>query len=63
MWRLVGSAWLALVVYDLLALGGFATVRRSVADFPKRRRTCDEEAVRRVCRAVDEACVWYVKRA
>lgn len=60
---LTSSAWLGLVAFDLALLAGFARVH----DWVRRRRP----ALRRqgssltlddIIWAVDEACVWYVKR-
>ena len=57
------QAWLALVVFDLLLLAGFARVHGSLRRLranPRRRSrmTADD-----IVWSVDEACVWYVKRA
>ncbi len=58
---LVVQAWAALVAFDLARLGRFTRVHErlrhcSVSARPKPIETTD------VIWAVDEACVWYVKR-
>jgi hypothetical protein len=61
---LTAKAWLALLAFDVARLGGFARVHARIracavrARGPKEVRDVDE-----VIWAVDEACVWYVKRA
>ena len=56
------QAWLGLLVFDLVLLAGFARVH----DWLKRRRPRSRRALHStpddVVWAVDEACVWYVKR-
>lgn len=52
-----------LLLFDVIAKTGFASVhaftrRRHVA-----RRTAGTEVTARVCWAVEEACIWYFKRA
>lgn len=60
---LVVEAFGSLLLFDLLSLGGFAVVH----DFTRRRliaeRTPGSEVTARVCQAVEEACIWYFKRA
>lgn len=60
---LVVEAWLALVFFDVLASRGFARVHTFTRRRPVAARPPDAATLRRVCWAVDEACVWYVKRA
>jgi hypothetical protein len=60
---LVGRAWIGLVVFDLARLAGFARMHEwirtcAVANGHRLRTTSDD-----VVWAVEEACVWYVKRA
>ena len=60
---LVAEALGWLVLFDLLSKTGFSRVhaftrRRRVA-----RRSPGAEVTVRVCWAVEEACIWYVKRA
>jgi hypothetical protein len=60
---LVAEAFGCLLLFDLLSWRGFAHVhaftrRRQVAG-----RTPPAEMTARVCRAVEEACIWYFKRA
>jgi hypothetical protein len=60
---LFARAWLALAAFDLALLAGFARAHervRACAVKPRRRRELRPE---HVVWAVDEACVWYVKRA
>lgn len=58
------QAWLGLVAFDVARLAGFSRVHRTL----RRRRTnagrqpsCPSAA--EIVWAVDEACVWYVRRA
>lgn len=51
-----------LVVYDLVSRMGFARTHKLVARCPVVRRSPTEEVTARICAAVAEACVWYVKR-
>ena len=54
-------AWLGLALFDAARLIGFAGIHRRVqACRVARRRSSTPEAI---VWAVDEACVWYVKRA
>ena len=60
---LVAEAIAWLLLFDLLALTGFASVHA----FTKSRLVVELEpqpdVTARVCRAVEEACIWYFKRA
>lgn len=60
---LVLEALGGLALFDLLARRGFARVHGFTRALPVAREARDPETVARVCRAVEEACVWYVKRA
>jgi hypothetical protein len=51
-----------LMVYDIVARMGFARTYALVAKFPVVKRRPAEQATPRICKAVAEACVWYVKR-
>jgi hypothetical protein len=54
-------AWLGLALFDAARLIGFAGIHRRVrACRVRSRRSSTPEAI---VWAVDEACVWYVKRA
>jgi transglutaminase superfamily protein len=61
---LTGHAWLGLIAFDVARLAGFARVhdwvtrRRPSATRRRSRATVDD-----IVWAVDEACVWYVRRA
>lgn len=60
---LSARAWLQLARFDLFRLAGFARVHASVArcrTAPSRTRAVSPDDV---LWAVDEACVWYVRRA
>jgi hypothetical protein len=63
MMLLVAEAFGGLVLFDLLAWRGFAQVHA----FTRRRRvaarTAPRDVTAQVCRAVEEACIWYFKRA
>jgi len=57
------QAWLALALFDIAGLAGFARIHAFVRTrrVNQRPRHIDDPAD--VVWAVDEACVWYVKRA
>jgi hypothetical protein len=66
---LTAHAWLGLIAFDL-ALGklpgftGFARVHgRTRTQRPADRPPISQSAIEDIVWAVDEACVWYVKRA
>ena len=52
-----------LIVFDLLSMRGFPFVYAFTRARPIARRRPSPEVTARVCRAVEEACIWYVKRA
>ena len=57
-------AYLKLIVFDLyLARGNFAALYHKVRKYPLRREAPAPDAVRRICSAVDMACIWYWKEA
>ncbi len=61
--RLTVRAWLGLAAFDLALAAGFARAHervRACAVNPRRRDGFQPE---QIVWAVDEACVWYVKRA
>jgi Transglutaminase-like superfamily len=60
---LVVHAWLALVAFDCARLLGFARLHRLVSRSRVRTRRQSRIAPQDIAWAVDEACVWYVKRA
>jgi hypothetical protein len=57
-------AWIALIAFDLLVRAGFAQVHQRIrrcrvkGDWSQSRPDVDD-----IVWAVDEACVWYIKRA
>lgn len=55
-------AWFALIAFDIALLAGFATVHALVRRIRVRRAPAPV-LVEDVVWAVEEACVWYVKRA
>jgi len=57
------EAWAGLLLFDLLSLCGFPLVHAFTSRRRVARRTAAPEVTARVCRAVEEACIWYVKRA
>lgn len=59
---LVAHAWLALAAFDILRLAGFSRVHAALRRVRAARRRSWAQAAD-VVWAVDEACVWYVKRA
>jgi len=60
---LTARAWLALAVFDLTLLAGFARVLARVRACRVNTRRRDHFRLEHIVWAVDEACVWYVKRA
>lgn len=59
---LLVHAWLALAVFDVVRLAGFRTLHAGLrCRRPRARRSAHSEAD--VLWSVDEACVWYWKRA
>ena len=61
--RLTALAWLGLAAFDLALLAGFARAHERVRAYAVRRRGPDAMLPEQIIWAVDEACVWYVKRA
>jgi hypothetical protein len=59
---LVVEAWIGLAVFDLALLIGFSRAQEQVRRF-KVRPTPARANPQDIVWAVDEACVWYVKRA
>lgn len=59
---LIAEALGLLLLFDLLACGGFAIVHAATAALPVAARTPSPDSTARICSAVDEACVWYFKR-
>lgn len=54
----------ALLVYDVLnGLCRFETVYSTVKRWKVANRPADQNAVERVCKAVNYACIWYPKQA
>ena len=60
---LVAEAFVGLLMFDLLSLRGFSRVHAFTKARTVARRQPAPEVTARVCRAVEEACIWYVKRA
>lgn len=58
------QAWVGLILFDIIVLAGFAQVHQRIrrcrvtGDWRK-----DGPSVDDIVWAVDEACVWYIKRA
>jgi hypothetical protein len=61
--RLTARAWLGLAAFDLVLLAGFARAHEQVRAVAVNQRGRDACVPEDVVWAVDEACVWYVKRA
>lgn len=58
------KSYLLLIYFDLyLARGNFEALYERVRRFPVRRITPPEDAVGRICSAMDMACIWYWKEA
>jgi len=60
---LVFSAFWRLLFYDAISWTGFAKAYQFVHRCKLARRTPKPDTVERVVWAVEEACVWYFKRA
>jgi hypothetical protein len=61
---LVLRAYLELIYFDLyLARGNFAALYDKVRNYPVETATPPTDAVKRICSAVDMACIWYWKEA
>lgn len=59
---LVMRAFLKLIYFDFyLRRGDFALLYNKVRDCPVREQSSSDEAVQRICTAVDLACIWYWK--
>jgi Transglutaminase-like superfamily len=58
---LVARAWIGLALFDLARSVGFVAIHRRVRACPVSRDVVASQES--VVWAVDEACVWYVKRA
>jgi hypothetical protein len=56
------EAWVGLCVFDIARLRGFPVLHRNVRAWPIRARRSALSAAD-VIWAVDEACVWYLKRS
>jgi hypothetical protein len=57
------QAWLGLAAFDLVMLAGFARAHERVRNCRVRPRLASRPTTEHIVWAVDEACVWYVKRA
>jgi hypothetical protein len=61
---LVLKAYLKLIHFDLyLARDNFAALYGKVRNYPVGAQAAAEDAIERVCSAVDMACIWYWKEA
>lgn len=56
------EAIVGLLLYDVVSAVGFSRTHAVVKRCPTLRRRAPVDATPRLCRAVAEACVWYVKR-
>lgn len=56
------EAMVGLVVYDIVASLGFARAHALVRRCPTLKRQTAQDLTPRICHAVAEACVWYVKK-
>jgi hypothetical protein len=60
---LTAHAWVGLAAFDLALVAGFARAHERVRACGVHPRRRDKFRVEHIVWAVDEACVWYVKRA
>jgi hypothetical protein len=57
-------AYLKLIHFDVyLARGNFAAIHNKVRKYPRAKDTPASDAVKRICTAMDMACIWYWKEA
>jgi hypothetical protein len=58
------KAYLKLIQFDFyLARGHFAALYNKVRSYPTGTEVASHESVKRICAAVDMACIWYWKEA
>jgi Transglutaminase-like superfamily len=63
MFGLFFQAYRELLVFEFyLARGDFRALHTKVREYPKSEKAPAPDAVRRVCYAVDLACIWYWKQ-
>jgi hypothetical protein len=60
---LVARAWIGLAAFDLALRAGFARAHERLRRCRVRTRSARAVLPEHIVWAVDEACVWYVKRA
>jgi hypothetical protein len=61
---LVLKAFVKLIRFDLyLMRGDFAGLYRKVRNHPIGRKPVSADATKKICSAVDRACIWYWKEA
>ena len=61
---LVLQAYLKLIHFDVyLMRGNFAAIHNKVRKYPRVKDTPAPDAVKRICGAIDMACIWYWKEA
>jgi hypothetical protein len=56
------EALVGLMLYDLISLMAFKRVHTLVKNCPVLKRQVSDDLSQRICDALAEACVWYVKR-
>ncbi len=61
---LVLKAYLLLIQFDLyLARGNFTGLYDEVRRYSTRKKTASADEIKRICSAMDMACIWYWKEA
>jgi hypothetical protein len=56
------KAYWKLIYFELyLARGNFSALYEKVRNYPVRKQPPSPEAIKRICYAVDMACIWYWK--
>jgi hypothetical protein len=60
---LIACAWCGLVAFDLALIWGFAGVHESIRTYRVKACRTTSPCTEDIVWAVEEACVWYVKRA
>jgi Transglutaminase-like superfamily len=55
--------WKLIYFERYLARGDFSGLYQEVRNFPIKKKTPPPDAIKRICSAVDIACIWYWKEA
>jgi hypothetical protein len=59
---LIVRAYLKLIYFDFyLARGNFPALYNKVRAYPRNKAPSSENAIQKICTAIDMACIWYWK--